>query len=169
MRQVVLDLDDPSDVERVWEELEKRHELRAIAPEFRVGVERAFRRAVKAGRIHESEGEAIRRELDEAHPAIVLAAHWKKLISDRPALGAFDPQPSPGDMAGPNTWLRQDSARLTAVVIEMRRFEKDERRVAAAALDHARRLGIDENAAVRSVALGLVQARQHEGGTSNAR
>jgi hypothetical protein len=159
----LVDLDDSSGLERAWEELEKRRQIRALDPEYRTDIERAVRRALAAKRIDEAQAEAIRQELDEAHPAIVMRAHWRVLIPNRPALGAFLPQPPSRFVAGPDTWLQEDPSRLARVVVEIRRSLNDERRVAEIVLQLAERLEIPEDIAVRSIAVGVVAARAQAG------
>lgn len=162
----LVDLDDASGLERAWQELEKRRQIRALNPKLRADVERAVHRALTAGGIDEAEAQAIQGELDEAHPSIVLAAHWKELTPNHSALGAFAPAAPPTRVVpyGPNNWLREDPSRLAAVVIEISRFCKDEPRVAEAVLDQARRLGIEEDLAVGVIVKALVRARHDRGG-----
>ncbi|HTV11390.1 MAG TPA: hypothetical protein VME20_05960 [Acidimicrobiales bacterium] len=90
-RTVTIDLDDPDAqiLERLWAELEARHASRNSDPELYDGVARCLDAAEHAGRLTAAGAEVIRAEMAGAHPAAVLEAHWRALVADRPAVGAF--------------------------------------------------------------------------------
>jgi len=82
-RTVVLDLDDPGDVERVWQALERRRALRRIDPELRQAIAR------RCDTLAPSTAAPILEALEELHPEVVLEAHFRELVGDRPTLGAI--------------------------------------------------------------------------------
>jgi hypothetical protein len=81
----LVNLDDIAGLEAAVAELERVHRIRQVEPELRENILRALDRAVEIGRLNEGNAEAIRAELDEVDPAVVLEAHWGDLIPDRPA------------------------------------------------------------------------------------
>lgn len=82
-RATTVDLDDADDVLRVWAEANRILVHRAIDPELRGAISQ------RAGDLGAPLTSAIRAELDQATPAVVLEARWRELIYDRPAVGAF--------------------------------------------------------------------------------
>jgi hypothetical protein len=89
VNRVVIDLDDPGDVERVWRILEARHEARRLDPEERQTIVRCLERLDPEARA-ELEPK-IRAEIETLRPRLVLFAHWRELTPDpdRKALGFY--------------------------------------------------------------------------------
>jgi hypothetical protein len=88
-RCLVVDFDSVEDIERVWHQIQRYHAARDADPQLYDAVAKRIDEALTDGSIAEAEAEKFRAELDQAHPAAVLAAHWRSLIRDRPALGAY--------------------------------------------------------------------------------
>lgn len=105
----------PGEVELLWQEHERLHLLRTADPEAR----RAIRDRLPS--LPPELAAEIEAELEQVRPAVVLHAHWKELVLDRPALGAF---PRRDTLAAPIAaeWLGEDPGRLVWVVREMARF-----------------------------------------------
>jgi hypothetical protein len=85
-RLVTVDLDSPDaqDLDRLWAELQSRHAARLADPELYQGI------VGRLDAINPKEADQVRAELGRSvHPRAVLAGHWRSLVSDRPALGAF--------------------------------------------------------------------------------
>jgi hypothetical protein len=85
-RPVLVDLDEitAEDLDRLVGEQRWRHAARRADPEiYQAIIERL-------DGIDPEEADQIRAELGRAvHPWAVLAGHWRSLIPDRPALGAY--------------------------------------------------------------------------------
>jgi hypothetical protein len=141
-RPVTVDLDDPSDVDRVWHVVAERHRARHADPELRASIVR--RLAELAGRITPAAAAEIRAALDELLPAVVLDAHRDVLIDNRPALGAF-PRARFRPSRSSEDWLREDPRRLAGLLQEALRFGHDVRRTVESVVDLAERLGIAED------------------------
>jgi hypothetical protein len=90
-RIVSIDLDDPSDLERIWAALEARLAARRLDPETRTAIVRALE-ALEPERRAELEPE-IRDAVEQVRPRVVMAAYWPQLIPsallDQPALGHY--------------------------------------------------------------------------------
>jgi len=80
---VVLDLDDPGAVERVWMALQRRRDVRDIDPPLREAVMR------RCERLDADVAEPILDQLDELHPELVLEAHFAVLVPNTPTVGAI--------------------------------------------------------------------------------
>jgi hypothetical protein len=90
-RVVTLDLDAPDadDLARLWAELEWRRASRNADPELFDAICQRLADLEESGDMARLDADAIRAELRQSHPAAVLNAHWRQLLPDRPALGAF--------------------------------------------------------------------------------
>jgi hypothetical protein len=150
--RAVLDA-DPDVLARLWEKVDALAKHRKFDPELRADILKV------AGRIDPDLVEQLKRELDEAVPAVVLEAHAHELIEDRLTLGAF---PTAGKLTAPSIeeWLRQDPRRLRGVLIEACRFCRDDRRVVESVLQLAKDVGIDLKLAGDVVGHALMDARQ---------
>jgi hypothetical protein len=86
MNVVVLDLDDPGAVERVWTELQRYRAIWDADPELR----RAILRRVDgmAGTLDPMVRDEILSELDHVHPAVVLEALFHTLVPNTETIGA---------------------------------------------------------------------------------
>jgi hypothetical protein len=74
---------DADSLLRLWERVDTIKTLRAADPELR---EAMIQRAELLDRLA---ADQIKLELDTYLPAVVLAAHWRELVPDSPALGAY--------------------------------------------------------------------------------
>ena len=135
----------PDAILRLWEATRRVHAARASDPRLRADILRRCQQ-LEDGDL----AATIRAELDETHPGVVLEAHWRELIPNRPALGAF-PRHELIATGSPDQWIKDDPRRLTGVVHEMARFTENLKEIAQGALDLADRLGIDEQEADRIV------------------
>jgi hypothetical protein len=79
----LVDLDDPGDVELLWQRIARLHAVRQIDPELRVAIVR------RCNALPPSTAAPIRELLDELHPEAVLEAHFRTLVPDRPTIGAI--------------------------------------------------------------------------------
>lgn len=157
---VNVDLDDPdtSALERLDSELRRRRAVRSLDPSLRADVLRATDEAVDDGRLDTTEADQIRQQLDQMHPAVVLEQWGRKLIKDRPALGAF-PSRNIVKAPSPDEWIRQDPRRLAGIVLEAARFGSDLKAIAVAVLELADGLGIEEATADEIVAAAFHNLR----------
>ena len=130
---------------------------RKIQPELRRDLLRV------AERVDPDLAERLKDELDEAVPAAVLEAHWRELVPDRAALGAF-PRRDCIEAPTASELLTEDPLRLRNVTLEVARFTKDDRLVAESVLSLAEQLGIDPELAVDVVTHGLMDAARPGGG-----
>lgn len=144
MTVVTLDIADPCAVEKVWNEIERRHAARTVDPELRRSI------LARLGDIDPAVADEIRQELGEMAPAVVLQAHLEELVPDKQALGAF-PRRETLEAPTATEWLAEDPRRLAGVVREMSRFTTDRRLVVAAVLDLADAVGIEQGLADRIV------------------
>ena len=142
----VVDLDNPADVDRLWELVQRRHEVQTIDPRLRADVLRAVDQALERGAICDERAAAIKLELEEAHPAIVLAAHSHDLLENRPSIGAF-PRRTSNESPTATEWVLEDPQRLGNVVHEMARFSSDLQVIVVHVLELAEAAGIDEEVA----------------------
>jgi hypothetical protein len=146
-------LDGPPGVlEALWAKVDELARHRKIQPELRRDLLRV------AERVDPELAERLEDELDEAVPAAVLEAHWRELVPDRAALGAF-PRRDCTEAPTALEWLLEDPLRLRNVTLEIARFTKDDRLVAESVLGLAEQLGIDPELAVDVVTHGLIDAR----------
>ena len=145
----------PSAVERLWQEVVGIWQTRNVDPKLRAAVIHL------AQEVDPALAEQIKHELDEAVPAAVLEAHWRELIPDKPALGAF-PRQVTTEAPTLDEWLRVDPRRLRGIVLEACRFSRDERRVVEGVLELAHRLGIDLALASDIVTHALIDARARD-------
>ncbi|MGA3219992.1 MAG: hypothetical protein ABSE77_13090 [Acidimicrobiales bacterium] len=159
-RIVSVDLDnpDPRDVERLWNEINRLHKVRGIDPELREGILRQLSEAVSEARLGEVEASTIRAELDRDYPSAVLSSHWRQIIRDRPALGAFPRRKLP-HVPTPEEWLREDPSRLAGVVAEMRHFGINFSAIVQAAVHLADCAGIDTRKADQTIAKAVWELR----------
>jgi hypothetical protein len=79
----LVDLDDPSALERVWNELERVHAIRHADPELRTVIEH------RLNELDPAVAAPIRVALDEMHPEAIVAAHFKTLVHNRATVGAI--------------------------------------------------------------------------------
>ncbi len=170
-RLEVIDLDNVADIDRLWHELKRAHELRTADPELRHNIEKAITVALDRGAITEEQATEIDLMLESCVPGAVLEAWWKELIPnlDRATIGAFprrECEPAPNL----DQWFRDDPTRLRGVMHEASRFTNDLKRIAAVALDIADKLGIPEDVADQIVADELhALNREHRQVTSNGK
>ena len=76
----VIDLDNVADIDRLWHELERAHELRTADPELRDNIEKAITAALDRGAITEEQATEIDLMLESCVPSRVLEAWRKELI-----------------------------------------------------------------------------------------
>jgi hypothetical protein len=174
-RFVTVNLDDPSDLQRVVEEHEAYVALRRTDPELRKSLLKL------ASRMPTEEGDEIRQALEVSPPAAVLASFFDQLYAVSLAM-APQREPAPQVVApvsepapqksveetltafvrGPiEAWLIEDPRRLRGVVLEACRFSKNDRRVVEGVLTLANSLGIELRLAGDIVASALRDARRH--------
>jgi hypothetical protein len=79
----------PDEVLDLWERVNTVKTVRAADPELRAAILARAAEALLEGRVDEREAGQIRAQLDQFIPSAVLAGHWRGLIRDRAALGAF--------------------------------------------------------------------------------
>jgi hypothetical protein len=156
----LVSLDDIAGLESVWHELQRAHAIQTADPELRRNIERAVTIALNDGRLTEDQATEISVELETTVPPVVLEAHWRELIPNRPAPGAF-PRHEAGAAPDLGEWYRADPTRLCGLVAEMGRFSSDLKLIAASTLDAADKLGIPEDVADRIVSDAL-RALNHE-------
>jgi hypothetical protein len=162
-------LDDLTGLEAAWHELQRAHAIKTADPELRRNIERAVTIALNDGRLTEDQATEISAELEATTPPVVLEAHWRELIPDRPMLGAF-PRHEVGPAPDLGEWYRADPNRLRGLVAEAGRFSSDLRLIAASALDAADKFGIPEDVADRIVSDALhVLNRGQRQVTTNAK
>lgn len=142
----------PDQVLALWSKVEKAKATREADPELRAAILR------RAEALDPSFAAQMRDQLDEAHPAVVLEAHFRDLIADMPALGSFAgafPRRDRVVIPTPTEWLADDPRRLAGVVAEMGRFTEDRAKIVAGALALADTAGIDAELADRVVCAAL--------------
>jgi hypothetical protein len=154
----LVSLDDIAGLESAWHELRRAHEIKTADPELR-----------RDGRLTEDQATEISAELETTTPPVVLEAHWRELIPNRPTLGAF-PRHEIGPAPDLGEWYRADPERLRRLVAEMGRFSTDLSKIAAVALDAADKFGIPEDVADRIIsdALHALNSEQRQV-TTNAK
>jgi hypothetical protein len=165
----LVSLDDIAGLESAWHELRRAHEIKTADPELRRNIERAVTIALNDGRLTEDQATEISAELETTTPPVVLEAHWRELIPNRPTLGAF-PRHEIGPAPDLGEWYRADPERLRRLVAEMGRFSTDLSKIAAVALDAADKFGIPEDVADRIIsdALHALNSEQRQV-TTNAK
>lgn len=155
-----IDLDslNADQVLELWSRVEKAKATRDADPELRTAILK------RCGQLNDRDlGATIRKELDEASPAVVLEAHFAELVPNRPALGAFRgawPRRARLDTPSADEWLKEDPRRLAGVVVEMRRFSSDLPKIVQSVLDLADSLSIEADLADRIVTGALRDARR---------
>lgn len=137
----------------LWSRVEDAKRLKAVDPDLRLAIVKrcAF---IK----NRTAAEAIRGELEEFHPALVLENHWRELIPNRPALGSIRgafPRRDVPEIPTPEDWIKDDPRRLVRVVHEMSRFTDDLKVITESVLALADSLGIDEEFADRVICSAL--------------
>jgi hypothetical protein len=143
----------PGVLEALWAKVDALAKHRKIDPGLRRDILRV------AEQVDPTLAEQLKRELDGAVPAVVLAAHEDQLIPPQlPALGAF-PAATKLEGASLEDWLRDDPRRLRGVVFEVAQFCSDDQRVAEGVLSLAHTLGIDLRRATDVVGHALLDAR----------
>jgi len=135
---------------RVYADLERAADMRQVDPKLRADILRCADEALADGRLAEAEAEAIRCQLDEAHPGAVLEQWWRKLVKNRPSIGAFPRRTTP-TVPTAGEWLKDNPQRLAGVVREMRRFSDDVPKIVNSVLELADRAAIDAELADRIV------------------
>ncbi len=161
------------DLEAIVAAVGRLREHQAIDPNLRRDILRRTDEAVLCGRITVAQAEQIRAELDEAVPAAVLEAHWKRLTPTRlltqPALGsyrrAFPRRERVVDQT-PSEWIAQDPERLRGVVAEAARFCNDWKRIVETATVVADSAGIPEELADPIIADAVRRLREERGDAS---
>ncbi len=81
-RTVVLDLDNPGDVERLYMARRRWVAIRDADPPLREAILRRCERLDAAVAL------PVLAALDEIHPEAVLAAYFAELVPDRPTIGS---------------------------------------------------------------------------------
>jgi hypothetical protein len=71
----LVDLDDLAGLQAAWVELERVRAIRAVDPELRATILR------RLDHIDPADAEPIRAALDELHPEVVLAVHFKTITA----------------------------------------------------------------------------------------
>jgi hypothetical protein len=114
-----------------------------------------------------SEWDSYRRWVEaveaNADPATTAAFYERRLVIDRPALGAFPPR-NGAEAYTVATWYRQKPGRLAGFVVEASRFGLDERLVLERVAEYAASLGIVDHVAEAAITEGLRQVRTTRGG-----
>jgi hypothetical protein len=125
----------------LWQRVQAVREVRGVLPGLRGSVVARLAEAVEAGRVSEASAAQISRELEKYPPNVVLAAHFREILPDRPALGAFPRRDLP---AAPTLEeeLAADPCRLADVLFEVLRFRGDIHQAVAAVLELADQAGI---------------------------
>lgn len=137
----------------LWAAANRIHEARLVDPELR---EAMLARLDDLDDRHLAE--QIRAELDGTAPGAVLAGHWREVVPNRPALGAFRGAfPRRDSLHAPVAaeWYTEDPDRLRYFVAEVATFTKDPRRLAEAALQLAEDVGIPSATAEPIIAQAL--------------
>jgi hypothetical protein len=78
-----VNLDDAAGLELAWCELERRRAVRDADPELREAILR------RCDALPSELAAPILVDLDELHPEVVLDAHFRTLVADRPTVGAL--------------------------------------------------------------------------------
>jgi hypothetical protein len=150
-RVVTIDLDSDSDVERLWQEYEKRAALRRSDPELRRSIERL------AARMPEPDGDEVRAALEVSPPAVVLAAFFESLYQVSLQRPARERDPAPPVAAAPESAPRPSLEETLRAFVGalLEAGVSNLKLVAEATLLHACGLGLDETTAVPVVAAAM--------------
>jgi hypothetical protein len=109
-----------------------------------------------------SERDSYRRWLEaveaNADPETVAALYERRLVVDRPAIGAF-PRRNEAETYTAAEWFRQKPSRLAGFVVEASRFSSDERLVIGQVAEYAASLGIADDIAEAAITEGLRRQR----------
>jgi hypothetical protein len=155
VREVLDDLWAKAETLRQVDWISEAQVLAEIASLFsaqlRAGSERdSFRRWVEAVEAN-------------ADPATLAALYERRLVIDRPALGAF-PRRNGAEAYTVAGWYRQKPGRLAGFVVEASRFGLDERLVLEKVAEYAASLEIADHVAEAAIAEGLRQVRTTRAG-----
>lgn len=147
------------DLEVLYAEVHRRRGPVQENPKLAAGVSRAVAVAESAGRLSAQEAAQVRSELARYHPGSVLAGWWRKLLPDRPALGAFRTAfPRSADIG--ELYRRDPERALSAYMAEVARFAgHDEDKVLETAAAFAQRVGIPDQVAEDALVAGLRRLR----------
>lgn len=154
-----LDALSGEDLEVLYSEVHRRRAPLQADPKLSAALSRAVAAAEADGRVSAHEAEQIRAELARYHPGSVLAGWRRKLLVDRPALGAFRAA-FPRSIDIGELYRREPVRALAAYMAEVARFAgHDEDRILETAADFAQRLGIPDRTAEDALVAGLRQLR----------
>jgi hypothetical protein len=146
-------------LQRIVDTLARLREHQEVEPELRATILRRVAEALSCGRITDEQAQAIRAELDEVVPSVVLQGHLEELVDlNRPALGAF-PRQKPARALDLEAFYRKDPLLLAELVRAGLRFGGDIRHIVQSVLAEADRLGIDPEVADKVVLQAVREAR----------
>lgn len=162
-RLVTLDLDDPSAVQRVVDELRWQQAAEKSDPETFAANLRLVDDAVREHRITPERAAELQEELGRCHPRAWLMANFKEVVRNRPALGSF-PKPASGKAPTITEQIVADHSALATFVRQMWKFSPDPVRVAGASAELADAAGVPEAEADGIIAETIMRLRSKGAG-----
>ena len=81
MRLITVDVDDAAGLEAIWAELKRHRAIREADPPLRAAILR------RCERLPGGVASPILRDLDEAHPDVVLEAYFTTLVPNMRTIG----------------------------------------------------------------------------------
>ena len=87
--KLLIDLEDPCAVDKLWSAYQRHHAGQRVEPELYDGVCQLLATAEDGGRLPRLTCDALRSELRRSRPSAVLSGFWQDLIENRWALGHY--------------------------------------------------------------------------------